>query len=300
LMAEATLKDMIQLVENTRAFQLLPTKQKHKLCFLDLPDEIWDLIVDMLICTPIEKGERKHQPPGSKRLAVPQESSDHKKVATDQETKSKLSIKVDSSSSNQESPLEVLAQLQSYNTACLLKRILIKLGTENLSKGRKDRLLRVFNRIDINNNGKITRSKLATFMEGLGIDYDQAHELTEQLLLDIGTKHKHIRHIQPSSLKEGAVSWDLSQEKVIRKTFNLIADNESHISKENLNIYFHNRVDEINLDQMIREVDMDKDGLISFEEFTEAMKSPLRAKATLKHMSKSMKKRESEILSIVE
>ena len=40
--------------ENTRALQLLPQSERKELACVNLPASIWDTIVSMLICTPIE------------------------------------------------------------------------------------------------------------------------------------------------------------------------------------------------------------------------------------------------------
>jgi len=200
----------------------------------------------------------------------------------------------DGGASEKPFPPEILTQLQSYHSACLLKRVLVKLGTENLSKRRQDLLLQAFNILDTNRDGKITKKELASFLQKYGIETDLSYKSAEQLLEDIGSKlnskqkDDKTRIIKKSGLREGAVAYDLSLEKTIRKTFDLMSEKKSHVSKDDLSKYFHNRVDNQNLSQMLEEIDKDGDGLISFDEFSQAMKSPLQAEQTLQSLQKSI------------
>lgn len=189
-------------------------------------------------------------------------------------------------------PPEVLTQLQSYHSACLLKRVLVKLGTENLSKRRQDLLIQTFNALDNNGDGKITRSELHKFLTSYGIDTDSAYKSADQLLEDLGSKSSgsEKRIIKKSGFKEGAVAFDLSKEATIEKTFKLMSNDQGFVSKEDLSKYFHNRIDSSNLDQMLREIDADKDGKISFAEFQVAMGSPLGALGVLEQLQNNVKK----------
>jgi len=198
--------------------------------------------------------------------------------------------------SNEPFPPEVLTQLQSYHSACLLKRVLVKLGTENLSTRRQDLLVKAFNVLDKNGDGKITRKELISFLKSYGIDENQAYKSADDLLEDIGSKtgSEGSRIIKKSGFKEGAVAFDLSQEKTIKKTFNFMSKEKTHVSKEDLSKYFQHRVDSSNLEQMLKEIDKDKDGLISFEEFKAAMSSPLKSLDVLEELKKNVQKTQTQ------
>lgn len=180
---------------------------------------------------------------------------------------------------------EVMTQLQSYHKACLLKRVLVKLGTENLKRDRKDLLQEAFNILDSNGDGRITKQELTDFICGYGVSPDLAFKSAEQILADIGSKSSGSENkvVKVNGFREGAVAYDLSIDTTIKKTFKAMTKNSGakYVSKDDLSGYFHNRVDDKNLEQMLSEIDLDKDGKISFDEFAKAMKCPLKAEHVL-------------------
>lgn len=187
---------------------------------------------------------------------------------------------------------EFFTNLASYHQSCLLKRVLVKLGTEMLSHRRKELLVQAFNLMDRNSDGYIDRKELATYLASLGMQSDLAYKSADSIIKELGSPKK--KKIEMRGFREGAVSFDLGTQSQIRKTFKQMAGENSHVTIENLNEYFHQRVEMSSLQTMLEEIDLDKDGKISFEEFQKAMDSPLECARTIKEYTKKKKKKSGD------
>lgn len=186
---------------------------------------------------------------------------------------------------------DVMLKLQSYHKSCLLKRVLVKLGTETLQRSRKDLLLKAFNSLDDDGTGKVTKKNLVKFLLKYDIDQSSANQAADSILEDLGNKDKIMK---AANLREGAVAYDLSVDETIKKTFRQMSRGDKFVSKNDLSKYFHNRVDDKNLAQMLEEIDLDKDGKISFDEFSIAMKCPLQAHSVLKTVHERAQKKKGK------
>lgn len=171
---------------------------------------------------------------------------------------------------------EVLACLASYHSACLLKRVLVKLAADSLNGQRKELLIRCFNMIDINDDGIISVKELSSYLhKQLKFESSVAQRSAQDIVKEIGSKNES--NITFSGFREGAISFDLGQKDQIQKTFQNISDGNEYVVVADLDKYFRHRVENKSLTQMLKEIDTDNDDKISFDEFSEAMQSPLRA-----------------------
>jgi len=171
---------------------------------------------------------------------------------------------------------EVLSSLASYHSACLLKRVLVKLAADSLNGKRKELLIQCFNMIDTNDDGLISVKELGVYLHTqLHFDQATANRSAEEIVKEIGSKNES--NITFSGFREGAISYELGQRDQIKKTFQSISDGNEYVVVADLDKYFRCRVENKSLLQMLKEIDTNTDNKISFYEFSEAMQSPLRA-----------------------
>jgi len=173
---------------------------------------------------------------------------------------------------------EILMKLQSYHRSCLLKRVLIKLGVETLQRARKDTLLKAFNTLDRKNNSKVTVDEVQYWLVQNGQNKDVATKAAKDILKDLGNKDGFMKC---SNFREGAVAYDFSSSHMITKTFDQMSRGNNFVTKDDLDKYFQYKVDGKNLDQMLKEIDLNGDGKIDADEFAKAMDCPLLAHGVL-------------------
>lgn len=168
---------------------------------------------------------------------------------------------------------KVLSTIACYHSAVLLKRVLVKLAVDSMRKQRKEKLVECFNEIDVNDDGLISVKELTRYLS-FGFNESDARMHAEEVVKQIGSKTE--AHIAFPGFREGAISYDLCQKDLIKTTFDSISQGNEYIVVSDLDKYFRRRVEQKSLQQMLTEIDVDKDDRISYEEFVDAMQSPLQ------------------------
>jgi len=166
---------------------------------------------------------------------------------------------------------EFIKNLAGYHNACLMKRVLVKLAADKVSTRRQQFLVECFNILDKKGTGELDIEDLEKYLAGLGVE--DAKKKAQDIIDHIGARGKST--LQISGIMEGSVSFDLQDEAEVKKRFKHIAGEKDYITVDDLDIYFRKRVERASLEQMLREIDLDKDGKLSYEEFYKGMKSPL-------------------------
>merc|ERR1712083_1223377 len=123
---------------------------------------------------------------------------------------------------------------------------------------------------------------LADYLHRCGLDQNLAFKSADDIIEELG--NSKTKTVSIDGFKEGAVSFDLSDEDNVKNTFQNMSNGANYVTKDDLNKYFHERVQDNSLQQMLKEIDTDKDGKISFAEFKNAMQSPLKASDVLKNL----------------
>merc|ERR1712130_443283 len=141
--------------------------------------------------------------------------------------------------------------------------------------------------IDSDGDGFINRSELGQYLQRSGLDENLAYKSADQIIQELG--NSKTKQINIAGFQEGAVSYDLSDQDNIKKTFESMSQGRSYVTKEDLNVYFHQRVQDDSLSTMLVEIDSNEDGKIDFEEFRQAMHSPLKAEEALKVLAQRRK-----------
>ncbi|KAM4828520.1 calmodulin-alpha-like [Thomomys bottae] len=140
---------------------------------------------------------------------------------------------------------------------------------EKLSKEEKEELHQAFSRFDKNGDGKINTEELGEVMKAVGQNLTEAElkELIARLDTDgDGTiSFQEFLTAVAKRMKGGATESEL------RSVFSAFDENgDGHISVEELKQAMAQLGEELSqedLDAMIREADLDKDGQVNYEEF---------------------------------
>lgn len=166
---------------------------------------------------------------------------------------------------------EFIKNLAGYHNACLMKRVLVKLAADKVSSRRQQFLVECFNILDKKGTGEVDVEDLEKYLESLNVENPK--ESAKLVMEQIGARGKST--LQISGILEGSVSFDLQDEAEVKKRFKHIAGDKDYITVDDLDAYFRHRVERASLEQMLKEIDADKDGKLSYQEFFTGMKSPL-------------------------
>eukprot|EP01006_Ploeotia_vitrea_P037780 TRINITY_DN66170_c12_g5_i1.p1 TRINITY_DN66170_c12_g5~~TRINITY_DN66170_c12_g5_i1.p1 ORF type:complete len:723 (+),score=342.15 TRINITY_DN66170_c12_g5_i1:26-2170(+) len=160
--------------------------------------------------------------------------------------------------------------LRTFIAECQLKKAIALLVLDQLSHDELARFRKHFDRVDANGDGLVEKSELVAVMVGMGQDIYHAEDMAERVIFAAdqdGDGKVSFREFCEFHTKRRLT---MSQDGV-RLVFNNIDSNsDGFIDRDELGVIFSMYSDE-QIDAMMLEVDHDGDGLISFDEFVDAM-----------------------------
>jgi len=177
---------------------------------------------------------------------------------------------------------EMLKNLLKYSPNNILQNIaLAYLVHNNPQNLHVEEAFKLFNIIDKNGNGKITKLELKEGLKELSIDKDLDVDSTVKRIFGLidGDNNGYVEY---EEFVRGCIDKDkFINDNIIRMSFRFFdKDNNGEITFEEIKSMFvknyRKKIDiEKNIKDIIMEVDTNKDGKISYEEFLNMMKSLL-------------------------
>ena len=177
---------------------------------------------------------------------------------------------------------DMLTNLKKYQrNNCLQNIALAYLVHNNPQNLQVEEAFKLFNIIDKNGNGKITQQELFEGLRELSLDKDVNVKSTVERIFDLidGDNNGYIEY---EEFVRGCINKDkFINENIIKMSFRFFdKDNSGEITFEEIKSMFKNNLsNNINIEKSIRdlimEVDTNKDGKISYNEFFKMMKSML-------------------------
>lgn len=177
---------------------------------------------------------------------------------------------------------EMLCNVQKHSASKVLQNIaLAYLVHNNPQNAQVEEAFKLFNMIDKNGNGKITKQELHEGLEELSLDRDLDLESTVERIFSLIDGDNN-GYIQYEEFVRGCINKDMFiNENIIKMSFRFFdKDNNGEITFEEVKSMFEkNFRKNINVEKCIKdiilEVDTNKDGKISYDEFLSMMKAML-------------------------
>jgi len=183
---------------------------------------------------------------------------------------------------------KLLSDLCNYSQATKLKKVLVRMLSNELTESDHMALKQQFGTLDTDGNGLITHEELTNFILKQGGTKLDAEQKAAHIISEVDTD---------GDGKLSATEWKHAQlagkigndEKLLQSHFRRIdEDNDGYITHNELSKLFNWSLTNDLITLMIEEIDENNDGKISYPEFVKAMKSGSIEKALTKrkHMTK--------------
>ncbi|KAL6524864.1 Calcium-dependent protein kinase 29 [Orobanche minor] len=166
----------------------------------------------------------------------------------------------------------VLLRMKQFRAMNKLKRLALKVIAENLSDEEIKGLKQMFNNIDTDGSGTITYDELRTGLSKLGSKLSQSEiqQLMEAADVDKNGTIEYIEFITATMHRHR-----LDKDENLYKAFrHFDRDNNGHITRDELRqaMTQYGMGDEATIDEVLDDVDTDKDGRINYDEFVTMMR----------------------------
>jgi len=185
--------------------------------------------------------------------------------------------------------MQLIQSLANYHEGSKLKKVLVRMLANDMSRDDHKLLQDQFNKIDLDNDGHINTEDLSRFLQDQGESKQDAEVRASQIIEQVDQNKDGKVDIQ--EFKNAKLARMIgNNDRLIRKQFQRIdEDNNGYITHEELSKLFNWTLTEDLIKNMIKEIDENNDGQISYNEFVKAMKHG--AFETRKHITKEMTKR---------
>jgi len=168
---------------------------------------------------------------------------------------------------------DVLRVLRQFNQQSKLKKAISKTLADNMGEEPKKKIVEHFNRLDKTGSGALSADELSILLMDMGYTQDKALEEAKVMIASTNEDDSGV-----IKFAEFAAIWQRKLLTVngayIHAVFSILdADNNGLIGAKELGqvLDMTGKGDEIKIQEIIKEVDKDRDGKISFEEFKSAM-----------------------------
>ncbi|KAK6131315.1 hypothetical protein DH2020_034944 [Rehmannia glutinosa] len=181
-------------------------------------------------------------------------------------------LKKDGEASDRPIDSAVLIRMKQFRAMNKLKKLALKVIAENLSEEEIKGLRQMFNNMDTDSSGTITYDELRTGLSKLGSKLSEAEikQLMEAADVDKNGTIDYIEFITATMHRH-----KLDKEENLFKAFRYFdKDNSGYITRDELRqaMTQYGMGDEATIDEVLDDVDTDKDGKINYDEFVDMMK----------------------------
>jgi len=188
---------------------------------------------------------------------------------------------------------DVLNNISSYVQTSKLKRVLIKMLSNQMTPSDHEVLKKQFDEMDSNGDGVIDIKELTDFIFKRGKTKEEAEMKAASIMKQVDRQGD--KKITPQEWTDSRISFRLaSNPHLQRSAFEVIdKDRNGYITHKELSKHFNSALDHKHILQMISEIDEKGDGRISLGEFVNAMeKKPSSPSRGVYRTRRSIKKAE--------
>ncbi|XP_059318068.1 calcium-dependent protein kinase 29-like [Lycium ferocissimum] len=181
-------------------------------------------------------------------------------------------LKEDGEASDKPIDSAVLIRMKQFRAMNKMKKLALKVIAENLSEEEIKGLKQMFSNIDTDGSGTITYEELKTGLSRLGSKLNEAEtkQLIEAADVDKSGTIDYIEFITATMHRHR-----LEREENLYKAFQYFdKDNNGFITRDELRhaLTKYGMGDEATIDEILDDVDTDKDGKINYDEFVSMMR----------------------------
>jgi len=181
--------------------------------------------------------------------------------------------------------MQLKQSLGNYHEGSKLKKVLVRMLANDMSRKDHNLLQEQFNKIDIDNDGQIDMADLTRYLQDQGESKQDAELRATEIIQQVDQNKDGKVDIQ--EFKNARLARKIGDDRIIKKHFQRIdADKNGYITHDELSKLFNWTLTEDLVKNMIKEIDENDDGKISYEEFVKAMKHG--AFETRKHITKEI------------
>jgi len=188
---------------------------------------------------------------------------------------------------------KLLSDLCNWSKATKLKKVLVRMLSNELTKSDHLALKQQFETLDADGNGFITLEELTNFILKQGGSKMEAEEKAAHIISEVDTDGDG--QLSPTEWNHAQLGGKIgNNEELLKSHFRRIdEDNDGFITHEELSKLFNWTLANDLITLMIQEIDENNDGKISYPEFAKAMRSGSIEKALSqrKHMTKEFTQR---------
>jgi len=166
--------------------------------------------------------------------------------------------------------LQILGSLRKFVQSSMLQKKIVNLMVKNVEDEDNDNLKRMFRRLDKDNNDKISQKEIQDSLEEDGMYKPEAIKQAERIMKDVDTDGSG--EISFDEFVRARARNKLSTDvRVLQTVFSMLDHNQDNFVDVNeLREIFTLDGDE-DFKQLVKEVDLNSDGNISYEEFVKAL-----------------------------
>ncbi|PON93955.1 GPCR kinase [Trema orientale] len=181
-------------------------------------------------------------------------------------------LKEDGEASDKPIDSAVLIRMKQFRAMNKMKKLALKVIAENLSEEEIHGLKQMFNNMDTDGSGTITLEELKTGLSRLGsrLSESEIQQLMDAADVDRNGTIDYIEFITATMHRHR-----LERDENLYKAFRFFdQDDSGYITREELRqaMTQHGMGDEATIDEILDDVDTDKDGKINYEEFVAMMR----------------------------
>jgi len=183
---------------------------------------------------------------------------------------------------------ELQESISNYSEASKLKKVMVQMLSNEMSRDDEKMLREQYNEIDIDGDGMIDIDDLTNFLHKQGGTREEAKSRATLIISKVDQNKDGVVSIEEfkNAKLAGKIGTD---ETLLRKHFRRIDENnDGFISHAELSKLFNWTLTKELVENMIMEIDINNDGKISYDEFLQAMKHGAIEKAISKrpHITK--------------
>jgi len=166
----------------------------------------------------------------------------------------------------------VLQALKQFSYQCRLKKALVRAIVKNSTPQSQEHVRKHFNRLDKDGDGKLDVEELKALLISMGFDKNTSNTEAAEMLRQADENGDGVIEFE-----EFVGLWQRKllsvSDKYMRSVFGILDnDNSGYIELNELKELLGEDQTQQSLVDMLQEVDVNKDGKISYDEFKDAMK----------------------------
>jgi calcium-dependent protein kinase len=175
--------------------------------------------------------------------------------------------------------ITLIQSISNYSEASKLKKVLVRMLGNEMTLDDHNMLKEQFDQIDLDSDGQINLEDLTNFLHKQGGTRSDAEMKASQIIKQVDQHNNGV--ISIDEFKNAKLSRTIGNDKaLLKKQFERIdEDRNGYITQEELSKLFNWSLTPELIKNMIKEIDDNNDGQISYDEFVAAMKHGALEKA---------------------